>query len=154
MRKIFAMTLQNKEEIIKKEFFFLKNWEEKYEYLIDLGKELPKKSDNFRSEDKLIYGCQSKVWLEAKLKGSRVFFDADSDALLPRGIAAIMIRVYSGHFPFEIISSRANFIYEIGFQTFLSPIRANGILLLLKKIKFYAIAFNEKISVRLSGKIQ
>ncbi|WP_185862063.1 SufE family protein [Blattabacterium cuenoti] len=146
------MTLQKKEEIIKKEFYILNNWEEKYEYLIDLGNKLPKKSDKFRSKDKLINGCQSRVWLEAKLKGLRVFFNADSDALLPRGMAALMIRVYSGLFPFEIIYSNADFIYEIGFQTFLSPIRANGILLFLKKIKFYAIAFNAKISVGLNEK--
>ncbi|WP_341657426.1 SufE family protein [Blattabacterium cuenoti] len=143
------MTLRQKEEIVKKEFQFLKNWEEKYEYLIDLGKKLSNKSKNFRSEDKLIYGCQSKVWLKAKLNGSRIFFEADSDALLPRGMAALMIQVYSGLFPFEIIYSNAHFIYEIGFQTFLSPIRANGMLLFLKKIKFYAIALNSKISVSL-----
>ncbi|WP_185862620.1 SufE family protein [Blattabacterium cuenoti] len=147
------MTLQDREERIKKEFYFLKNWEEKYEYLIDLGRKLPKKSDKFRSEDKLIYGCQSKVWLDAKLKEKLVFFDADSDALLPKGMAALMISVYSGNSPFEIVSSKANFIYEIGFQTFLSPIRANGILLFLKKIKLYAIAFNAKLSVSLNGKI-
>ncbi|AFJ90940.1 SufE family protein [Blattabacterium sp. (Blaberus giganteus)] len=147
------MTLHKKEEIIKKEFKILKNWEEKYEYLIDLGKKLSKKSPEFRSKDKLIHGCQSKVWLEAKFNGSRIFFEADSDALLPKGMAALMIRVYSGLFPFEIISSNVNFIYEIGFQTFLSPIRANGMLLFLKKIKFYAIAFNAKISVSLNGRI-
>ncbi|WP_185856675.1 SufE family protein [Blattabacterium cuenoti] len=143
------MTLRQKEEIIKNEFQILKNWEEKYEYLIDLGKKLSTKSTKFRSEDKLIYGCQSKVWLKAKLNGPRIFFEADSDALLPRGMAALMIQVYSGLFPFEIIYSNANFIYEIGFQTFLSPIRANGMLLFLKKIKFYAIALNSKISVSL-----
>ncbi|WP_341663461.1 SufE family protein [Blattabacterium cuenoti] len=143
------MTLRQKEEIVKKEFQILKNWEEKYEYLIDLGKKLSKKSINFRSEDKLIHGCQSKVWLKAKLNGSRIFFEADSDALLPRGMASLMIQVYSGLFPFEIIYSNANFIYEIGFQTFLSPIRANGMLLFLKKIKFYAIALSSKISVSL-----
>ncbi|QIK16521.1 SufE family protein [Blattabacterium sp. DPU] len=147
------MSLHKKEEIIKKEFKVLESWEEKYEYLIDLGKKLPEKPSIFKSEDKLIHGCQSKVWLEAKFNGSRIFFDADGDALLPRGMAALMIRVYSGLFPFEIISSNANFIYEIGFQTFLSPIRANGMLLFLKKIKFYAIAFNAKISVRLNGQI-
>ncbi|WP_341656210.1 SufE family protein [Blattabacterium cuenoti] len=143
------MTLRQKEEIVKKEFQILKNWEEKYEYLIDLGNKLSKKSINFRSEDKLIHGCQSKVWLKAKLNGSRIFFEADSDALLPRGMASLMIQVYSGLFPFEIIYSNANFIYEIGFQTFLSPIRANGMLLFLKKIKFYAIALSSKISVSL-----
>ncbi|WP_185857878.1 SufE family protein [Blattabacterium cuenoti] len=147
------MTLHKREEIIKKEFQVLKNWEEKYEYLIDLGKRLSKKSPIFRSEDKLIHGCQSKVWLEAKFNKSRIFFDADSDALLPRGMAALMIQVYSGLFPFDIIYSNANFIYEIGFQTFLSPTRANGILLFLKKIKFYAIAFNAKISIRLNSQI-
>ncbi|WP_341666337.1 SufE family protein [Blattabacterium cuenoti] len=143
------MTLRQKEEIVKKEFQILKNWEEKYEYLIDLGKKLSKQSINFRSEDQLIHGCQSKVWLKAKLNGSRIFFEADSDALLPRGMASLMIQVYSGLFPFEIIDSNANFIYEIGFQTFLSPIRANGMLLFLKKIKFYAIALSSKISVSL-----
>ncbi|WP_341662385.1 SufE family protein [Blattabacterium cuenoti] len=143
------MTLRQKEEIVKKKFQILKNWEEKYEYLIDLGNKLSKKSINFRSEDKLIHGCQSKVWLKAKLNGSRIFFEADSDALLPRGMASLMIQVYSGLFPFEIIYSNANFIYEIGFQTFLSPIRANGMLLFLKKIKFYAIALSSKISVSL-----
>ncbi|WP_185865935.1 SufE family protein [Blattabacterium cuenoti] len=142
------MNLYKKEEIIKKEFHLLKNWEEKYEYLIDLGKKLPKKPDEFRSDEKLIYGCQSKVWLDAELKGSRIFFDADGDALLPRGMAALMVRVYSGLFPFEIIySNTTNFIHEIGFQTFLSPIRANGMLLFLKKIKIYAIALNAKISI-------
>ncbi|WP_185872144.1 SufE family protein [Blattabacterium cuenoti] len=146
------MTLHKKEEIIKKEFHILNSWEEKYEYLIDLGKKLPKKSDNFRSNEKLIQGCQSKIWLDAKLKESRIFFSADGDALLPRGMAALMIRVYSGLFPFEIIYSNTNFIYEIGFQTFLSPIRANGMLLFLKKIKLYAIAFNAKISIGLNGK--
>ncbi|WP_185867065.1 SufE family protein [Blattabacterium cuenoti] len=147
------MILHKKEEIIKKEFQFLKNWEEKYEYLIDLGNKLPKKSYKFRSEEKLIHGCQSKVWLEAKFDGSRIFFEADSEALLPRGMIAIMIRVYSGLFPFEIIYSNANFIYEIGFQTFLSPIRANGMFLFLKKIKFYAIAFHTKTSIRSNGRI-
>ncbi|WP_185857242.1 SufE family protein [Blattabacterium cuenoti] len=147
------MNLHKKEEIIKKEFKILKNWEEKYEYLIDLGKKLSNKSPIFRSEDKLIHGCQSKVWLEAKFNESRIFLDADSDALLPRGMAALMIRVYSGLFPFEIICSNANFIYEIGFQTFLSPIRANGMFLFLKKIKFYAIAFHTKVSINLNGRI-
>ncbi|WP_185852071.1 SufE family protein [Blattabacterium cuenoti] len=147
------MDLHKREKIIKKEFKILKNWEEKYEYLIDLGKELSKRSPIFRSEDKLIHGCQSKVWLEAKFNRSRIFFEADSDALLPRGMAALMIRVYSGLFPFEIIYSNANFIYEIGFQTFLSPIRANGMLLFLKKIKFYAIAFHTKVSISLNGQI-
>ncbi|WP_343203858.1 SufE family protein [Blattabacterium sp. (Blattella germanica)] len=133
MCKNLEMTLHQKEEIIKKEFRILTSWEEKYEHLINLGKKLPKKSNAFRSDEKLIPGCQSKVWLNAELRKSRIFFEADGDALLPRGMAALMIRVYSGLFPFEIISSNANFIYKIGFQTFLSPIRANGMLLFLKK---------------------
>ncbi|WP_185850915.1 SufE family protein [Blattabacterium cuenoti] len=146
------MKLQDKEEKIKKEFFLLKNWEEKYEYLIDLGKKLPKKSDIFRSEDKLINGCQSKVWLEAKLKGKFVFFEADSDALLTRGMVYIMINIYSGLLPDEIISAKSDFIYEMGFTTFLSPIRANGILLLFKKIKLYAIVLNAKIAMNFNKK--
>ncbi|WP_185850297.1 SufE family protein [Blattabacterium cuenoti] len=147
------MILQKREEIIKKKFELLNDWEEKYEYLIDLGKKLPKKSKEFKTEDKLINGCQSKVWLEAKLKKDfRVSFDADSDALLPRGMVALVISLYSNLFPFEIISSNTNLISQIGLKTFLSPIRANGILLFIKKIKFYAIAFNIKISVGLNGK--
>ncbi|WP_185873773.1 SufE family protein [Blattabacterium cuenoti] len=142
------MTLKNQKEWIKKKFFLFNNWEEKYEYIIYLGKNLKKKSDKFRSKDKLIYGCQSKVWLEAKLIGKRIFFDADSDALLPKGMVALMISVYSGHFPFEIISSNDNYISEIGLKTFLSPNRANGIFLFLKKIKLYAIAFNELLSIK------
>ncbi|WP_238784223.1 SufE family protein [Blattabacterium cuenoti] len=146
------ISLRKKEETIKKEFNQLNSWEEKYEYLIDLGGNLSKKSDEFRSDKRLIHGCQSRIWLDAEIKESRIFFDADGDALLPRGMAALMIYVYSGVFPFEIIYSNANFIYEIGFQTFLSPIRANGMFLFLKKIKFYAMAFNTKISIELNNK--
>ncbi|WP_185855444.1 SufE family protein [Blattabacterium cuenoti] len=141
------MTLEKREKIIKNEFNIINNWEDKYKYLIKLGNILKKKTDEFRSEDKLIHGCQSQVWVEAKLKNKRVFFDADSDALIPKGIAALMIRMYSGLHPIEIVYSNYNFIYEIGFNNFLSPIRANGIVLLLKKIKLYSVILNTKITV-------
>ncbi|WP_185877821.1 SufE family protein [Blattabacterium cuenoti] len=132
------MNLLQREKMIKYEFESINGWEEKYQFLIDLGDELKKKSDEFRSNDKLIDGCQSKVWLDAKLKNKRIFFYADSDALLPKGMIVLIIKLYSGLFPKEIIHSNNNIIYEIGLTTFLSPIRSNGILLFLNKIKFYS----------------
>ncbi|WP_185872689.1 SufE family protein [Blattabacterium cuenoti] len=136
------MTLKDKEQKIKQEFDQLHDWQDKYEYILYLGNSLPKQDNTFRTEDKLIYGCQSKVWLDAKLIGMKIIFDADSDALIPKGLIAIMINVYSGRYPFEIISSKANFISDIGFNNFLTPIRSNGLLLFLKKIKFYAQYFS------------
>ncbi|WP_185873236.1 SufE family protein [Blattabacterium cuenoti] len=138
------MSLIQREKIVKNEFKSLNNWEEKYQFLIDLGDELKKKSDKFRSNDKLIQGCQSMVWLEAKFKNKKIFFYADSDALLPKGMIALMIKLYSGLFPDEIINSNNSIIYEIGLTTFLSPIRSNGLLLFLKKIKFYSKYFSKK----------
>ncbi|WP_185877300.1 SufE family protein [Blattabacterium cuenoti] len=137
------MDLERREKEIKKKFESLKDWEKRYRYLIDLGEKLTKKSSDFRSEDKLIHGCQSKVWLEVIFNNNKLFFDADSDALLPKGMAALMIYLYSDLFPYEIVSSNNNLIYELKLTTFLSPIRANGLILLLKKIKHYANYFNK-----------
>lgn len=109
------------------------NWEERYEHIINIGKSLPKISE--RSEDKLIVGCQSKVWISAHLRNGNIIFLADSDAILPSGIAALMIRVYSDRSPKEIIHAKINFI---GLNEFLSPIRTNGMFSMINKIKFYA----------------
>ncbi len=141
------MNLKYRKKKIKENFKLLENWENRYEYLIDLGNKLKKKSDKFRSKDKLIYGCQSNLWLEAKYNKKRIFFDADSDALLPRGIAALIIYLYSGLLTTEIINSNYDFISEIGFSNFLSPNRSNGMILLVKKIKLYSINFEYKNSV-------
>ncbi|WP_185882861.1 SufE family protein [Blattabacterium cuenoti] len=136
-------SLKEREKIIVKKFRIFQNWEEKYEYLIELGKKL-KKKPNIRSNNKLIYGCQSKVWIDSTFDKGRIFFKADSDALLPKGLVSIMIYIYSGLPPYEIISSNYHFISKIGFQNFLSPIRANGIILFIKRIKLYAFYFDKK----------
>lgn len=138
------MELSKKEYNIINTFSNFNGWEEKYEYLINLGKELPKIPNKYKTENKLIKGCQSKVWLNADIKNNFLILNADSDALIPKGIAALMIKIYSGTSPMEIINSQAIFITEIGFKEFLSPIRANGILLMIKQIKLYAIAFVKK----------
>lgn len=118
------------------EFYQFENWEERYEHIINIGKSLPKMEE--RSEDKLIEGCQSKVWIYAYLRNGNVILRADSEAILASGIAALMIRVYSDRSPKEIIPAKINFIYHIGLNEFLSPIRTNGMFSMINKIKFYA----------------
>lgn len=135
------MELFKKEENIIKTFAVFKRWEEKYEYIIELGRELPELSPQYKTSNQLIQGCQAKVWLNADIKNNLLIFYADSDALIPKGIAAVMIKIYSGSPPIEILQSKGLFISKIGFQEFLSPIRANGLLLMFKKIKIYAITF-------------
>lgn len=138
------MELLKKEYNIIQSFSILNGWEEKYEYLITLGKELPQFSDKYKTVNNLIRGCQSQVWLYAYIKNNFLILNADSDALIPKGIAALMIKIYSEVSPIEVIKSNPLFISKIGFQEFLSPIRANGILLMYKQIKLYAIAFTKK----------
>lgn len=138
------MELQKSEEKIIEKFKLFEGWEERYEYLIELGKQLPKISEKDRSKFKLIQGCQSQVWLNAYLKKNQVILQADSDAILPKGIAALIIQVYSGMSPKEIIKSKATFISKIGFKEFLSSIRSNGMLSMIKQVKFYAMAFEIK----------
>lgn len=135
------MELLKKEDNIIKIFSLFKRWEEKYEYIINLGRELPQISNEYKTSNQLIQGCQSRVWLHTEKKDNFLFFYADSDALIPKGIAALIIKIYSGSRPIDILQSKGRFISTIGFQEFLSPIRANGILLMLKKIKLYAITY-------------
>lgn len=135
------MELLKKEYNIIKIFSILNTWEEKYEYLIQLGKELPSIDNKYKTTNQLIQGCQSKVWLYAEKKDNLLIFYADSDALIPKGIVALMIQIYSGSSPMEILQSKGIFISKIGLQDFLSPIRANAILLMLQKIKIYAMNY-------------
>lgn len=138
------MTIQEIQEEIIDEFSFFENWEERYEYLIELGKSLKPFPEDKKSEDKIIKGCQSTVWLDAKMEGDKIVFEADSDAILPKGLAALLVRMYSHQTPEDILNSEAKFIEEIGLQEFLSPTRANGLLAMIKQFKFYAIAFRAK----------
>lgn len=126
------------------EFAFLGDWEQKYEYIIDLGKDLKGLPEEKKTEANQIKGCQSKVWLDADFRDGKLFFDADSDGILPKGIIALLVRIYSGHSAEEILSSDFKFIEDIGLQEFLSPSRANGLMAMTKQIKFYAVAYQLK----------
>jgi len=130
------------EEIIE-EFEVFDDWMQKYEYLIDLGKELPLINEKHKTEDNLIKGCQSRVWLYAEEKNGKIIYTADSDAIMTKGIIAILIRILSNQAPPEITGANLNFINEIGLKEQLSPSRANGLFSMIKQMKLYAIAFNK-----------
>ncbi len=135
------MTIKEVESQIVEEFSIFTDWLDKYEYLIELGRSLPIISDSRRLEGNLIKGCQSRVWLAADYKDGKIYFTADSDAIITKGIISLLIRVFSGRTPQEISEADLNFIGDIGLQDNLSPTRANGLLSMIKQIKFYAIAF-------------
>ena len=138
------MTIKEKQQEIVNDFEFLEDWEQKYEYIIDLGKELKGIPDDKKTDDNLIKGCQSKVWIDAEFKDGKLYFDVDSDGILPKGIVSMLSPIYSGHSTQEILDSDFKFIEEIGLQEFLSPSRANGLMAMTKQIKFYAVAFQIK----------
>ncbi|SMC31937.1 SufE family protein [Moheibacter sediminis] len=138
------MTIQEIQNEIIDEFSFFENWEERYEHLIELGKSLKEIPDENKTEDKIIKGCQSTVWLDARMENDKIIFEADSDAILPKGLAAILVKMYNNQTPEDILNSETKFIEEIGLQEFLSPTRANGLLAMIKQFKFYAIAFKAK----------
>ena len=117
------------------------DWTQKYEYIIDLGKNLPVINDQFKTEENIIKGCQSKVWLYAENIDNKLIFTADSDAIITKGIIAILIRVFSNQSPQEIINAEVDFIDEIGLKEHLSQTRANGLSNMIKQIKLYAIAY-------------
>ncbi len=136
--------IQQIQDQIIDEFNFFEDWSEKYQYLIDLGKNLPKFNDSDRIDSNLIKGCQSKVWLNSSFDNNIVIFEADSDAIISKGIISLLIRVFSGHTPEEIISADVDFIDKIGFNSHLSQTRANGLLSMIKQIKIYALAYQAK----------
>ena len=138
------MTILEKQTDLLDTFAYLSDWEQKYEYIIDLGKELTPMPDDKKTEDHLIKGCQSQVWLDAELRERKIFFFADSDGILPKGIIALLVSVFNGHSAQEILDADFDFISKIGLQEFLSPSRANGLSSMVKQIKFYAVAFQLK----------
>lgn len=140
------MTIKEIQNEIIDEFSYFEDWEERYEYLIELGKNLNALPDDKKSDDKVIRGCQSTVWLDAKMDGDKIVFEADSDAILPKGMAALLVRIYNKQTPEDILDSDTGFIEKIGLQEFLSPNRANGLMAMIKQFKFYAIAFKTKAS--------
>ncbi len=138
------MSIKEKQQELIDDFTFLSDWEQKYEYIIDLGKELKGLPEEKKKEDILIKGCQSQVWLDAELRDGKIFFLADSDGILPKGIISLLVGVYSGHTAEEILAADFDFISKIGLQEFLSPSRANGLASMIKQIKFYAVAYQLK----------
>lgn len=133
-------------EVIQNEiiddFSMFDDWIQKYEYLIELGKDLPLINNSYKIKDNLIKGCQSQVWLHAEKNNDTIIFTADSDAIMTKGIIALLIRVLSHHSPQEIAESELNFITEIGLTDQLSPTRANGLVSMIKQMKIYAVALN------------
>jgi len=138
------MSIKEKQQELIDYFAFLSDWEQKYEYIIDLGKELKGLPEEKKKDDILIKGCQSQVWLDAELRDGKIFFLADSDGILPKGIISLLVGVYSGHTAEEILAADFDFISKIGLQEFLSPSRANGLASMIKQIKFYAVAYQLK----------
>ncbi|MFI3330918.1 MAG: SufE family protein [Rikenellaceae bacterium] len=129
------------EEIIE-EFEVFDEWLDKYSYLIELSSSLEAMDNKYRNEKYVINGCQSRVWIAAELKDGKIYFTADSDAIITKGIIALLIRVYSGKTAEEILATEPYFIEKIGLSENLSPTRANGLLAMLKQIKLYALAYN------------
>ncbi|AWA29369.1 Fe-S metabolism protein SufE [Flavobacterium magnum] len=140
------MTIKEIQQDIADEFslFDEENWDERYQYLIDLGKTLPLIDPQYKTDDNLIRGCQSKVWLHADEADGRIVFTADSDAILTKGIIAILIRTFSNQKPSDILEADTRFIDDIGLKEHLSPTRANGLVSMIKQIKLYALAFQSK----------
>jgi cysteine desulfuration protein SufE len=132
------------QEAIVEEFGVFEDWMDRYNYLIDLSKDLPVLDNGYKVKENLIEGCQSKVWLHAGYEDGKVFYQADSDAIITKGIIALLIRVLSGRKPDEIIDCSMDFIDKIGLRENLSPSRANGLLAMIKQMKLYALAYKTK----------
>jgi len=140
------MTIKEIQEEIIDEFSMFDDWMERYEYIIELGKSLPIIEEKNKLDENLIKGCQSKVWLFSELDNDIIKFSADSDAILTKGIVALLLRVYSNQKPADILTAKTDFIDEIGLKEHLSPTRANGLVSMIKYIKMYAIAQQTKLS--------
>lgn len=133
------------QEDIVEEFSMFDDWMQRYEYMIELGKSLPLIEEKYKVEENLIKGCQSKVWVHAELQGNKLFFTADSDAIITKGIVAILIRTFSNQHPADILTADTKFIDEIGLKEHLSPTRANGLVSMIKQLKMYAVAYQTQL---------
>ena len=138
------MSIQEIQAEIIDEFSMFDDWMQRYEFIIDLGKSLPLIEEQYKTEDNIIQGCQSKVWVHGELADDNIVFTADSDAILTKGIIAILIRVFSNQKPADILEANTDFIDEIGLKEHLSPTRANGLVSMIKQIKMYALAYSQK----------
>ena len=140
------MSIEEIQDEIVDEFSLFEDWMQRYEYMIELGKSLPLIDEKYRTEDNIIKGCQSKVWVHAELKDGKLFFTADSDAIITKGIIAILIRAFSAQRPKDIIDAKTDFIDEIGLKEHLSPTRANGLVSMIKQLKLYAVAYQTQLN--------
>jgi cysteine desulfuration protein SufE len=138
------MTIQEAEQEIIDEFSMFDDWMGKYEHIIELGKTLPLIDEKYRTDDRLIKGCQSRVWLHSEMKDGKVEYSADSDAVITKGLVALVVRVLSGHTPDEIINADMKYIDEIGLKEHLSPTRSNGLVSMIKQMKLDALAYKAK----------
>jgi cysteine desulfuration protein SufE len=143
--KTTEMQIEEIQEEIVDEFSMFDDWMQRYEYMIELGKSLPRIEERFKTDDHLIKGCQSKVWVHADLEDGKVLFTADSDAIITKGIIAILIRAFSGQKPSDILAASTGFIDEIGLKEHLSPTRANGLVSMIKQLKMYALAYETQM---------
>ncbi|MBD1421903.1 MULTISPECIES: SufE family protein [Sphingobacterium] len=134
------MTINEIQDELIEDFSFYQDWMEKYEYIIQLGKEVPLIKEEYKKDDYIIKGCQSKVWLYPEMRDGKVYFTADSDAVITKGLVSLMVKVLSGHTPQEIAQADLYFIDKIGLKEHLSPTRANGLLSMVKQMKLYAVA--------------
>ena len=139
-------TISEAQKEIVQEFSMFDDWMQRYEYMIELGKSLPLIDSQYKNEDYIIKGCQSKVWVHADLEDNKLFFTADSDAIITKGIIAILIRVFSHQHPDAILEANTDFIDKIGLKEHLSPTRANGLVSMIKQLKMYAIAFKTQLN--------
>ena len=137
------MTISEKGKDLAESFSFMEDWTEKYQYMIDLSKSLDEMNLDYKTDENLIKGCQSKVWLHSSYDKGKIHFQADSDAIISKGIVAILLSVLNNRSPHEILSADLSFIEEIGLKEHLSPNRANGLSSMLKQIKFYALAYSK-----------
>lgn len=137
-------TINEKQDEIIDEFSGFDDWLDRYQLLIDLGSEQPSLDEQYKTDNNLIEGCQSRVWLQADFVDGKILFRAESDALIVKGIVALLIKVYSGHTPDEILSSDLYFVEAIGLKEHLSPTRSNGLLSMIKQMRLYALAFKAK----------
>ena len=124
------------------------DWEERYKHLIDLGKKMPSMAEAHKVSENLVKGCQSQVWLHAELKDGKIYFEADSDASIVKGIIALLVGVYSGSTPDEILTTKPTFLEDIGLREHLSMSRANGLNSMMKQISFFAMAFKAKLAMQ------
>lgn len=136
------MNIRDTEKEIIEEFGLFDDWMDRYEHIIELGKSLAPMDADLKTEERLVKGCQSRVWLYPRFENGKIHFEADSDALITRGLVALMVRVLSGHTPDEIVASDLTFIDAIGLKEHLSPTRSNGLVSMIKQMKMYALALS------------